>query len=254
MAELAPLAMPRRSIVVVAARFLVAGRLLFGDLASMSRYEPDENLRKILDSHVRRGLLVDNGNDVFTPSQPFQSGARLVLRLQSEEAERLWSSTSALPHLTGLARLHVAVALESDAQLDAFRRQTEVHDTAPQTDAGQLLAHVTELRYLRSDIHATCLGEEGLSGPGARMLHRLWRGFDVDGDIDPTLIAAHLVDADAAKLSVTARGREVCERVEAATNEGFARLFDALGESQSSDFLHGMRGLPGEDPRPAQDR
>lgn len=253
MAELVPLGMPRKSIVVVAARFLAAGRLSFADLASMSRYELEANIRKILDSHVRRGLLMDNGSDVFTPSQEFRSGASLVLRLQSEEAGRLWSSSSTLPSLSALARAHVAAALESDLLLDAFRRQTDVHDTVPRSDAGQLLAHVTELRYLRSDIHAQCLAEEGLSGPSARMLHRLWRGFDVDGDIDRTLIGTDLVD-DGARPRLTARGQEVRERVEAATDELFAGLFDALDDGQSSDLLHGMSALAGEDPRPAEER
>jgi hypothetical protein len=252
MAALAPLGMPRRSIVVVAARFLAAGRLSFADLASMSRYELEEHVRRILDSHVRRGLLVDNGDDLFTPSQAFRSGAGLVLRLQSEEAERLWSSTSTLSGLTTLARAHVAAALESELPLDAFRRQTEVRDSVPQSDAGQLLAHVTELRYLRSDIHAQCLAEEGLSGPSARMLHRLWRGFEVDGELERTLIAADLVHGGS--RTVTTRGQEVCEHVEAATNEHFARLFDALDDRQWTDLLRGLRALPGEDPRPAEDR
>jgi hypothetical protein len=246
--------MPRRSIVVVAARFLAAGRLSFADLASMSRYELEEDIRRILASHVRRGLLIDEGNDRFTPSQPFRSGASLVLRLQSEEAERLWSSsTKTLASLAALARVHVAAALESDLPLDAFRRQTELHDSVPRSDAGQLLAHVTELRYLRSDIHAKCLAEEGLSGPSARTLHRLWRGFEVDGEVDQTLIGADLVDAGA-RPSVTTRGQAVCERVEAATDALFAAMFEALDGRQWSDLLHGMRTLPGEDPRPAEDR
>lgn len=252
-AGLDPLGLPRISIVVVAARFLAAGRLLFADLASVSRYDAEADLRKILDSHVRRGLLVDDGGDVFTPSPAFQSAASLVLRLQGEEADRLWSTTSSLPRVAALAGAHVDAALDSALPLDAFRRQTGVHDTVPGSDAGQLLAHVTELRYLRSDVHARCLADEGLSGPSARRLHRLWRGFEVDGEIDRSLIGSGLVAAGTTP-GLTARGAETRARVERATNDLFSSVFASLDDDASSELLTGMRTLAGVDPRPAEDR
>jgi hypothetical protein len=252
MAELTPLEMPRLSIVVVAARFLAAGRLTLADYASMSRYETEGDLRRILDSHVRRGLLIEDG-DLFTPTSAFQSAGAFVLRLQAEEAANLWSTAPHLSRLADLARIHVQAALASDLPLDAFRRQTNVHGTVPATDAGQLLAYITELRYLRSDIHALCLADEGLSGPFARTLHRLWRGFQAAGDVDLRLVDAGLVHAEH-RAEVTSQGRAKCERVETATNERFAAVFDAVADAQSTALLEGMRGLPGEDPRPLQDR
>lgn len=254
-AALAPLGMPQRSIVVVAARFLTAGRLSFADLASMSRYEVPANTRKILDSHIRRGLLVEGEPEVFTPSQPFQTGASVVLRLQGEEAERLWSPTSSVRALVALTRAHVEAALDSGLPLDAFRRQAGVHHTLPMSDAAQLLGYVTELRYLRSDVHAVCLADEALSGPTARTLHRLWRGFDSDGDIDAGLVDAGLVDpGPGAEPRLTAHGAAIFDRVEAATNDRFVSVFASLTDEQSPDLLAGMRALPGDDPRPAEDR
>jgi hypothetical protein len=238
MAALVTVGMPRQSIVVLAARFLAAGELSFADLASMSRYITEEDTRKLLRAHPTRGLLepVVDEDEVFRPSEPLRAGARLVLDLQGEEAERLWSSASSLETLVDLARAHVDAALDSELPLDAFRRQTRVHHTVPPSDAGQLLGCITALRYLRSDVHAACLAEEGLSGPGARTMHRVWRGFAVAEDIDRALVDA------------------TCERVEAATNEGFAGVFAPLDAERSSELLDRMRTLPGEDPRPAEDR
>ena len=256
MAALAPLGLPRHSIVVVAARFLAAGQMSTADLRSMSRYQADADTTKIVDSHIRRGLLarVGDDGDAFTPSPEFRAGARVVLDLQCEEAERLWSSMASLAAVAALARAHVEVALDSELSFDAFRRQVGVHHTLPPSDAGQLLGYLTEVRYLRSDTHALCLANEGLSGPSARTLHRLWRGFDAGGVIDRALVDSGLVDPDDDEPKPTARGVAMCERVEEATNALFASVFLPLDDERSSALLDGMRALAGEDPRPTEDR
>jgi hypothetical protein len=255
-AALGSLGLPRQSIAVVAARFLAAGRLSHADLRSMSRYQSDADMRTMIDAHVRRGVLeaVDGEADTFTPTPALAAGAQVVLDLQAEEADRLWSATAGLASIGAVARAHVDAALESDVPLDAFRRQVGVHHAIPASDAGQLLGSITELRYLRSDVHASCLLDEGLSGPSARALHRLWRGFDAGGAIDASLLDAGLVEVRAEQPRPTARGIAACVRVEDATDARFAAIFGSLPGDVSTELLDGLRSLSGEDPRPVEDR
>jgi hypothetical protein len=223
-AALEPLGMPRPSIVAVAARFLAAGRLTEADLRSMSRYDPPDGPALLLAIHEDRGLLARTG-DAFVPSGAFRQGAATVLRVQAEEAARLWGD--ALTEVLDLARAHVDAALASTAELDAFRRQVATHHVVPATDAGRLLATITELRYLRADVHADALADEGLAGPDARARHRNWRG----GKHDAAL-----------------------ERVERATDERFAAAFDTLDDGRSTALLARLQELPGDDPRPDAER
>jgi hypothetical protein len=183
-----------------------------------------------------------------------QRGARIVLAIQAEEAERLWSSSGEVAALRQEADAHVDAALDSPLALDAFRRQAGTHHALTDSDVGRLLGRITELRYLRSDVHAQSLAEEGLSGPTARTMHRLWRGFGREEPVDGSLVGRGLVEIGPEGSIATTRGVETCERVERATNVEFAALFGSLGDDRSSALLDGMRLLAGEDPRPLEDR
>lgn len=255
-AALVPLGLPRNSVVVVAARFLAAGRFSIADLRSMSRYAREEDLEAIMHAHVRRGLLepADEGSEGLRPSEGFQGGAQVVLELQAEEAERLWGSGPAVAALQRQAQRHVDAAFASPLPLDAFRRQVGVHGALPDGVVAQLLGNITELRYLRSDVHAGCLDEVGLEGPPARTLHRLWRGFPPTEVIDASLVERGLVEKDASGTIITERGAAACARVEEATNLAFAAVFGSLDDAESATFLDDVRALAGADPRPAEDR
>lgn len=255
MAALAPLGLPRQSLAVVAARFLAAGRVSIADRRSMAKYQTDGETSTIVDAHVRRGLLVpiDDAAAGFTPTTPLQAGASVVLGVQAEEADRLWSSGD-LTVLRRHAERHVEVALRSPRNLDAFHRQVGVYHPVPESDAGQLLGRITELRYLRSDIHAACLADEGLSGPSARILHRLWRGSGREEEVDESLIERGLVQVGADGAVTTEQGVATCESVEHATNAEFADVFRSLSDDLSTALLDEMRTLAGEDPRPENDR
>lgn len=250
------LELPPQSIAVSAARFLAAGRVSLADVRSMSKYQPEDDMRALLEAHRRRDLIVpvEGPGEVFTPSDELRAGAAVVLTVQAEEAERLWSGSPGLASLREHAEAHVAVAVESLLMLDAFRRQASVHHTLPDTDGGQLLGFITELRYLRSDIHADCLAAEGLSGPSARTLHRLWRGFGSNEAVDPSLAERGLVAAGPDWPVATETGVNVCERVEQASNSEFAHVLRGVDDKRSDALLAGMRMLPGEDPRPEEDR
>jgi hypothetical protein len=256
MASLRPLELPPQSMVVVAARFLAAGQVSVADVQSMSRYSPAAGIQLLVDAHRRLGLIssVDGGDDVFTASPELRAGATAVLRLQAEEAERLWGESVDLASDEELARAHVDAAIESPLPLDAFRRQVGVHHALPSSHAAQLLGYVTELRYLRSDVHAACLAKERLSGARARTLHSLWRGFDPKETIDTSLVEQGFVDLEASGPVVTETGSVTCERIENATNVVFADVFHTVDEGASIALLSSMRSLAGEDPRPVEDR
>lgn len=253
---LGSLGLPPQSIAVVAARFLAAGEVSVADVRSISRYQPEENIAALVEAHRRRGLLepIDDRDDVFTPTGGLRDGASMVLALQAEEAARLWMGTADLAPIRDQAHAHVDAAIESPLPLDAFRRQVGAHHALPDTDAGQLLGLITELRYLRSDVHAAALAEEGLSGPTASTLHRLWRGFDPKGAVDTALVERQLVDVGTSGPVITELGMATCERVERATDVGFANVFGAVSDEASDALLAGLRELAGDDPRPIEDR
>lgn len=256
MAALGPLELPPQSMAVVAARFLASGQVSVADVQSMSRYTPEAGVQALVEAHRRRGLItsIDGRDDVFMPSPELRAGATAVLELQAEEAERLWRGSRDLVPVEDLARAHVDAAIESRLPLDAFRRQVGVHHALPGSHAGQLLGYVTELRYLRSDVHAACLADERLSGPPARTLHSLWRGFDPKEAVDSSLVEHRLVAFGAGGPFATEVGAATCERIEYATNAVFADVFHAVDDEASTALLTGMRALACEDPRPVEDR
>lgn len=260
LAALGLLDLPKPSIVAVAARFLAAGRVTVGDLLSMARYEPEAATRTNIDAHVQRGLLFTTEEpDTYVPSPAFREAASVVLTVQAEEAARLWASSPALGHVATAATAHVDAAARAptDVGLDAFQRQVANGHTVPATPAGEVLRRVTELRYLRSDVHGACLADRGIAGPPARTLHQLWRGVVVT-DATPATIGP-LVDAGLAELAdgrlvATDAGVRTRDRVEDETDERVAALFEALGDDASDALLDGLRTLAGDDPRRIEDR
>jgi hypothetical protein len=243
------------SIVVSAARFLADGRVTVADVCSLSRYQPVDNMRALLEEHRRRGVIspIDGATDAFSPSDAFRAGASVVLALQAEEAARLWSACGDIATPLALVKAHVAAGLASPLELDAFRRQVRVHHVLPDDAYGQLLGFITDLRYLRSDVHAGCLAGEGLSGPSATTLHRLWRGGSAE-QVDSSLIDRGLVVVDEGRSAITESGVAACLRVEDATNAHFADVMRDLADHASTTLVSGLRDLPGEDPRPELDR
>ncbi|MEN3272593.1 MAG: hypothetical protein V7636_1354 [Actinomycetota bacterium] len=220
------------------------------------RYQHEDDVRALLEAHARRGLIapVDDHDGVFVPSGELRDAASAVLALQAEEAERLWSGSIDLGALGVYARGHVAAAAEAPLTLDAFRRQAGVHHVLPETDSGQLLGYITELRYLRSDVHADCLAEEGLAGPTARTLHQLWKGFKPSEPVDRSLIERRMAEIGPQGPVATEIGTATCVLVEAATDSRFADVLRDVDEAQSTALLTGMRALDGEDPRPEEER
>lgn len=256
---IAPLGLPPQSFVVSAARMVASGRITVDDLALLGRYQPRRWAQASMDQHLERGVVGPSSDGVaFVPTEEFRSASARILVFQAEEAARLWGSRgSTLQETLDLAHSCVSIAAASADQLPAFRRQVDTQGAVPAGTAGQLLGRLTELRYLRSDVHAAAWEEFGLAGPAAQALHRLWRGF-APGDAPPRALTAleerGLARSEGGQWTATGEARTVCHRVEADTNIRFAGLLAALPAGDRIRLMRLLSTLEGDDPRPAEDR
>lgn len=224
-------------------------------LELLSRYES----RTLVGLNVLRHIELDlvrptSDPDQWEPAGAFQAVAARVLAAQAAGAAELWASSATnLPALAATAEAVVAaVTAPEGVPLDAFEDQRSVRHVLPGDDAGQLVGRVTELRYLRSDLHAAALAEQQLAGPRAQALHRLWTGADVEADRLADLRDDGFATADGESL--TDDGRAVVETAEQRTNDLTDLAFAAVGQHDLDALLAGLLWLPGEDPRPPAGR
>jgi hypothetical protein len=109
-----------------------------------------------------------------------------------------------------------------------------------------LLDHrLVTLRYIRQHDHVAAWTAQGLTAPAVVLLTKLWEADRLadPGDGLTQLTELGLVDAE--PLSLTAKGREVREAIEAETNQRAQETFDVLDEAAGVDFLAALRRLPG---------
>lgn len=256
---LAPLGLPPQSFIVAAARLLADGRIGREDLRLLGRYQVPHWAEYSLGQHAERGLIVprEDGAD-YEPTAALRAAAALVLVLEGEEAQRIWQAHEAeVVRAVGLAAEHVAVVADSSEDLPAFRQQVDTHGVLPLHPAAQLLGYVTELRYLRSDVHAAALRSANLEGPAALALHRLWKGFDpgpVPASSLDYLSGMDMVAASEDTWTITQEGEALCQGVEVQTNRRFTTLFGAIPATQRAALATTLAQLPGDDPRTIEDR
>ena len=124
----------------------------------------------------------------------------------------------------------------------------------PSTPAGQLLAYVTEVRSLRSDLHASALLRHDLAGPTARALDRLWKGTQTSDDDLDRLDRAGLARQTDGAWELTSDARRARERAEQDTEKLTTAALVDVAEADISGLLARLLQLPGEDPRPADAR
>ena len=221
---------PPQSVLVVAARLLVADGLRPGDLVTLNRYQPPSALAAIEQVHVDRGLLIDRGDGVREASAAFAAAAALVLRVQGEAATVLWGEPV---EAAAAAEAVVATASSrvSGGGFPTFVRQVETRPTRETTAAApRLLDAVTELRYVRADAHAAALARAGVRPRDAADLTRRWKGF---GEPLPPTEA---------------------ERRQAIEDDTNRHVADLLDGGTAGALLAALEPLPGDDPRPSQDR
>jgi hypothetical protein len=168
------LEIPAGSFVVSAARHIAAGRVTLEQLQLLGRYESRTIIELNAKRHVELGFFHELDQGAYAPTEQFRSASRSVLDLQARAAEDLWADTTDLAELAASAASVVAT-VAPPVPAPAFSAQRADHAVTPASAAGQLLAFVTELRYLRSDLHAHALGEHGFYGPTARCVDRAWK-------------------------------------------------------------------------------
>jgi hypothetical protein len=200
---------PVPSLVIAMATVLVKRPFTFDDVQLVQRYTAPDDLRRIVDAHVRAAMFAIDG-DGYVATDVFRDAAAFVLANQGGLITELWRGAD--PSL-----VESIVGAVDDTDAPAFRQQRDALPD-PVGPEHRLLRLVTVLRYLRADVHAAALERSGISIADAPDIDRRWR----DGEPIPSRDAA-----------------------EAATDAAFvARL-----GGHHDELLALLRALPGEDPR-----
>jgi hypothetical protein len=135
----------------------------------LNRYTVADDLRRIVDAHVRGGMIVDG----YEATPVGRDAAALVLAIQGELITDAWRGASA-------ALVEEIVRDVDDTDAPAFRQQRDALPE-PVSEEHRLLSLVTALRYLKSDVHAAALARHGISTLDAPEIERRWR----DGEANP---------------------------------------------------------------------
>lgn len=247
------ISMPAGSFVVSAARHIAAGRVTLEQLQLLGRYESRSIVAANAKRHVELGFFREVGDGIFTPRVDFRAASLLVLDLQARAADELWAGTEDLEALASTAATVVATVAPS-VPAPAFAAQRADHEVTPPAHGGQLLACTTELRYLRSDLHAQALAAHGLSGPTARAVDRIWKGHQPAADDLRRLEGKQLVKRVAAGWALRDGVRRAREEAQAESEHLSAVAFDPTPAGARQSLIEGLARLPGDDPRPASDR
>ena len=250
------LGLPPASILVNAARFLAGGRVTTDDVRLLNRYESRALVDANVERHAATGfLLVTDAPGAFAAAPHLRDAAHLVLEVQAAAAAALWRAhVPEVAELAGLAD-RVMAAIRRPVPTPAFDAQLALHEVAARDAPSSVVARMTELRSLRADLHADALLAEGLAGPRARSLDRAWKGHPLtDADVE-RLARAGLVEVDGTGgWRVTGDALDRRARAQQATEERSAAALAGAGEDDTTRLLALLRSLPGEDPRPLEDR
>ena len=247
------LQIPAGSFVVSAARHIAAGRVTLEQLQLLGRYESRSVVAANAMRHVELGLFRESAPGVYEPSDDFRGASTVVLDVQAAAADALWAGSADVDGLATSADAVVAAVVAS-VPTPAFAAQRSDHDVTPSSAAGRLLAFVTELRYLRADLHAHALAEHGLSGPTARAVDRAWKGHDLTADERRRLEDKGLIVEGPTGWELVDGVRAARASVEDATERSSAAALGAAPAGARSSLVTGLAHLPGEDPRPIDGR
>ena len=115
---------------------------------------------------------------------------------------------------------------------------------------------MTELRYLRADLDAAALASEGLVGPRARAVDRLWKGHGSSLSVeDFERLLRHQLAVQSGDLwTLTEEAEQARTRAEVTTDELTDAALAMLPPEVIGAFGHGISGLAGEDPRSIEQR
>jgi hypothetical protein len=247
------LEIPAGTFVVSAARHVAAGRVTLEQLQLLSRYDSRAGVAAAARRHVELGFFRELEAGIYTPSDDFRAASRAALDIQARAAEVLWAGAVDLAEVAASAGSVVA-AVAPSVPVPAFAAQCADHAVTPHSPAGRLLASVTELRYLRADLHAHALAERGLYGPTARVVDRVWKGHGPVADELARLREKELVVHGATGWELREEVRRARQEAQAATELLSAGALEATPEADRRSLFRALAHLPGEDPRPVSDR
>lgn len=247
------LEIPDGSFVVAAARHIAAGRVTLEQLQLLGRYESRSAVEMNARRHVELGFFDEVDRGVYVPTEEFRTASIVVLDVQARAAEDLWAGTVDLAQAAASGS-EVVATVAPPVAAPAFAAQRADHDVTPSSPVGQLLAFVTELRYLRSDLHAHALAAHGLIGPTARAVDHLWKGRHLSADDLRRLRSKDLISGGDGGWELTDAGRDARESAQAATEMLSAVAFDSTPDRARTALFAALARLPGEDPRPVIDR
>lgn len=245
--------LPAGSFVVSAARHIAAGRVGLEQLQLLGRYESRSIVEMHAQRHVELGFFEERGHGTYAPSEDFRAASVLVLELQARAAEDLWRVAGDLVDRAASAEA-VVTSIARPVPAPAFAAQRADHVVTPASPAGQLLAFVTELRYLRSDLHAHALAARGFSGPTARAVDRARKGHPLGDDDLRRLRAKGLVVEAGTGYELSEDARRARDESQAETERLSAAAFATTPDGARSSLCDALARLPGEDPRPIRDR
>ena len=247
------LRIPAGSFVVSAARHIAAGRVTLEQLQLLGRYESRSAVAANAERHLELGFFAELDRGTYRPTDEFRQASLVVLDLQARVADDQWSATADLDELATMAGLVVG-GIAPSVPTPAFDAQRADHRVTPTSPAGQLLAFVTELRYLRSDLHANALAGHGFAGPTARAVDRAWKRHELTDDDLRRLQGKDLVVEGATGWELRAEARRTRDEAQEDTELLTAIAFDAAPDGPRQALVDGLARLPGEDPRPVEDR
>jgi len=187
---------PVPSLLIAMAHVLLKRPFSFADAQLDSRYTSPDDLRRILDAHVRAGLLV--GEYEATPLA--RDAATLVIENQAELITPFWRGAD-------VSLVEEIVAALDDTELPAFRQQRDALPRA-RSEEHRLLMLLTLLRYVRADVHAAALARHGILLADARAVEARWRAGEampvrdaVERDTDASFLR-HLGGRDGELLAL----------------------------------------------------
>lgn len=230
---------PARALLPRTADFLLEGPVPRSFLSTRIPYTAYDSVEAGIDELIDQGDLSVDGESVIA-SASIIPALQIVVAGRAELARELWSPTSGV--VDQLNDLTASVRDVVPPEAVVAHRHARLVESGD--DWFRLYERLTTIRYLRADAHRGAWLAERLDGPTMVHLTTAWHGEE---------------PADTTGLSgrgwwnggLTESGREVRDRIEAATNTQNDLWLSPLGESTLTTLIELLGQLMGTPvPRP----
>lgn len=220
--------------------FLLGAALTEQIATSRSPYRPPEVMRDRVHALLEEGLVEHRG-DALAATDELRPLIEAFLGARADAAATLWRGHEDDVHRASEAARELGALASGDHVVAAAHRQLP----APEDPHLRLHSRLVTLRYVRQHDHVEAWRAHDLTAAAAVTMTTLWEGETVGpSDALAELVARGLATDDPPAL--TDAGREMREAIEVDTNDRAQEIFDALGETESADFVAVLRRLPSE--------